>query len=257
VSQAGILVADGTSEIVAAIARNIIREDYLQVLEADLPRWKRDGIWGTSQDLAFTSGRSAYGKLELAYSCVCQLDARMSDNAIRSSMALILLYTEYESTYRIWKESQRSRMNELTSVGRGDATPIIDSILESTHEGWKSFDNRRQSDLRSKFHNRKRFGKRWLSLVDTLGPSILFLCSQKLANVVRNTTITGNTLQAIAEDVRSSQGDIIDVLQKTNPIASALFRNEGYKNHDTDKLLKQLRSIGPIGQDDTEMINRP
>lgn len=42
----------------------------------------------------------------------------------------------------------------------------------------------KKSDLRSKFHDRKRFGKRWSLLTDALGIGVLLVCSSRIANML-------------------------------------------------------------------------
>ena len=177
-----------TNSIVVSASRNILRKDYIQHLETELPRWKINGLWHETQSPKLTTGISRYKELELAYSSVCQLDVRMGDDAIRNRMALIRLHSEYTKTYQTWKAQQQRRSDQSTTIGRGDATLIIDNILESVHDGWGSLNHRRRSELRAKFHDRKRYGKRWLLLADTLGPSILLLCSSIVANIMYGCT---------------------------------------------------------------------
>ena len=80
-------------------------------------------------------------------------------------MALIRLHLEYTKGYKRQNQNSHAR-----SIGRGGASVIIDAILESIHKEWKSFDGKKKSDLRVRFHDRKRYGKRWLLLTSFLGP---------------------------------------------------------------------------------------
>lgn len=171
--------SDTTNPVVNSASQKLLREDYLPFLEMRLPQWKRDALWSDAQFLKPTVGTSAFQELELAYSSVCQLDIRMGDDAIRNRIALTRLHVEYTKAYE--RQSQNSHAK---TIGRGGASVIIDAILESIHKEWEIFDNRRKSDLRVKFHDRKRYGKRWLLLTDALGPSILLLCSTKMANMM-------------------------------------------------------------------------
>ena len=164
---------------VKAASQNILRADYLEFLETALPRWKSDTFWTDLQSLKSTVRESAFSGLALAYSSVCQLEIRMVDDAIRNRMALIRLHLEYTKAYE-----RQSQIGQAKTIGRGGASVIIDTILESIHNEWRNFDGKRKSDLRVRFHDRKRYGKRWLLLSDTLGPSILFVCSSKMANMV-------------------------------------------------------------------------
>ena len=165
--------------VVKAASQNILRADYLQFLETALPRWKSDAFWTDLQSLKSSVGASAFSELALAYSSVCQLEIRMVDDAIRNRMALIRLHLEYTKAYE-----RQSQIGQAKSIGRGGASVIIDTILESIHNEWRNFDYKRKSDLRVRFHDRKRYGKRWLLLSETLGPSILLVCSSKMANMV-------------------------------------------------------------------------
>ncbi|KAL4734285.1 hypothetical protein BDV11DRAFT_209516 [Aspergillus similis] len=158
-------------------------------------------------------------------------------------MALVRLHLEYTKTHQIWKKDSR-QATVASTIGRGDATRIIDTILECIHEGWRNLSNKRQSDLRAKFHERKKYGKRWLSLVDRLGPGILLLCSTKMANLVRNTSVTAKMLEDIASQVQASQAETMRTLAIINPLAQCLFRNEGYSQYDSAKILRQIRDVG-------------
>ena len=172
--------SDPTALVVNAASQQILRDDYLQFLEVGLPRWGRDTLWGDARYPELpTAATSAYRELELAYSSVCQLDIRMGDDAIRNRMALIRLHLEYTKAYE-----RRGQNGHARTIGRGGASVIIDAILKSIHQEWDSFDSKRKSDLRLRFHDRKRYGKRWLLLTNSLGPSILLLCSLKFANMV-------------------------------------------------------------------------
>ena len=164
---------------VKAASQNILRADYFQFLVTALPRWKSHAFWTDLQSLKSTVGASAFSELALAYSSVCQLEIRMTDDAIRNRMALIRLHLEYTKAYE-----RQSQIGQVKTIGRGGASVIIDTILASIHNEWRTFDHKRKSDLRVRFHDRKRYGKRWLLLSDTLGPSILFVCSSKMANMV-------------------------------------------------------------------------
>ncbi|QLI71520.1 Aurovertin biosynthesis cluster transcription factor aurF [Metarhizium brunneum] len=50
----------------------------------------------------------------------------------------------------------------------------------------KSLDESQRKTLRARFHNSKRYGKRWMHvlLTEKLGRGILLLCSPKLAKMV-------------------------------------------------------------------------
>lgn len=169
---------------VSLAARTCIRADYIQFLEMNLPHWTRDGLWPQKWPTEPMVGLHGYNKLQRAYSCVCRLDQRMGDDPIRSRMAMIFLYSEYEKGYQQWKAQNQDKTKTITGVGRGNASSMIDNILASTHPEWNTCDARETADLRAKFHDRKRYGKRWWILVNALGPGILVLSSSKLAGMM-------------------------------------------------------------------------
>jgi hypothetical protein len=168
---------------VVVASKTILREDYHQYLEAELPRWISNGLCKQPEPLRSTAASSGYRDLELAYSNVCQLDMRMGDDVIRSRMALIRLHLEYLRACESGR-AHRDTGRQPAGIGRGDASVVIDDILQGTHQGWSSLDDAGRSALRAKFHDRKRYGKRWSVLADALGPSILLLCSKRLAHMM-------------------------------------------------------------------------
>ena len=166
---------------VISAARSVLRIDYLEYLEAELPRWAKGGLWdhGPGSDSQPVVADPDYHNLQIAYSDVCQLHIWMGDDMIRSRMALIRLHLEYQRTCESW-QARRGKGR----IGRGDATSIIDHILQKAHHDWPKLSKTQCSTLRARFHERKRYGKRWAVLADGLGKSILFLCSPKVAAIV-------------------------------------------------------------------------
>ncbi|KAG8531164.1 uncharacterized protein KY384_004522 [Bacidia gigantensis] len=185
---------DASELMVKNLSQNALCEDLYNLLESELPRWTREGLWyEASQDLAdplstpTTDATLAtpltYSKLERAYLAVCQLNSRMGDDVIRNRMALIQLHLEYTEIQQGRRHtSVRNRVE--STVGRGHASHAIDRILENIHEGWSTLSQRRRAELRAKFHDRKKYGKRWSQLADAFGPAILLICSAKLASAV-------------------------------------------------------------------------
>ncbi|KAH3537308.1 hypothetical protein KXV64_008507 [Aspergillus fumigatus] len=196
--------SNASDALIQSVSKCILCEDYIVWLESELPRWTREGLW-------------------------CETGQSLSPSAGTSR------YRDLEPAY----------FSVLAStIGRGDATRIIDTILESIHEGWRHLSPKRQSDLRAKFHERKKYGKRWLLLADRLGPGILLLCSTKTANLVRNTSVTAKMLEGIASQVQASQAETMRTLAIINPLAQCLFRDEGYSEHDRAEILRQIRDVG-------------
>ena len=107
----------------------------------------------------------------------------MSGDLVLNRIALIQLHVEYTETHQGRQCSSASNRIEST-VGRGHASHVIDLILENIHDEWRTLDQRKRAELRAKFHDRKKYGKRWSQLANALGPGILFICSTKLANAV-------------------------------------------------------------------------
>ena len=112
------------------------------------------------------------------------LPARHED-AVRSRRAFIRLPLEYLPAYETWKRQQGGEKRRRRGItGRGDATCIIDNILQRLYQKWASLDDAKRSAIRPKFHDRKRYGKRWVILADGLGKAILLLCSPRVASIV-------------------------------------------------------------------------
>ncbi|KAH8680628.1 hypothetical protein BX600DRAFT_504394 [Xylariales sp. PMI_506] len=227
------------------MSHSILSADYYLLLETALPRWVKEGLWQeTAKPLSSQPTEwSKYAELRLAYRCVCELDVRIGDDAIRNRMALIRLHMEYTKTHSARKRGKHG-VQKSSTVGRGDATQIIDNILESIHEGWKELGQKRQSELRAKFHERKKQGKRWCIVANTLGPAILLLCSLKLANMVKNTRVTASMLEAIVKHAQTSQQDSMRTLSIVNPLAMCLFENAGYTQIIGQDILDLIRMSG-------------
>ena len=61
---------------------------------------------------------------------------------------------------------------------------MIDHVLSKVPPDWDKDDARRRSELRAKFQDESRYGKRWSTPVASLGPSILLSYSAELAKIV-------------------------------------------------------------------------
>ncbi|KAH8585606.1 hypothetical protein B0O99DRAFT_462965, partial [Bisporella sp. PMI_857] len=161
-----------------------LREDFLKFTTTNLPYWKESGLWSQSSLSNPYRGKSGYESLESIYTCVCELDVRKDNDPIRRRAALVLLNAHYKDALEEWKSGKPKKNKQPKSIGRGDASAMIDHILSNMHPGWDMFGSQQKSELRTKFHDEKRYGKRWSILVASLGPSILFLCSPQLAKLV-------------------------------------------------------------------------
>jgi hypothetical protein len=163
-------------------ARSILRADWAAYLRVELPRWARGDLWKRTtgaEDYVAAGEQSRYRGLQVAYSTVCLLHTRLEDDAIRGRMALVELHGQYLQAIQTWKSDKSNR-----SIGRGHATCIIDYILKTTHRNWSGLDSSARKALRTQFHDRKRYGKRWATLADGLGKGIFLLCSHKLEKLV-------------------------------------------------------------------------
>ncbi|KAJ5768704.1 hypothetical protein N7520_003263 [Penicillium odoratum] len=242
---------------------NYIRDDFVFFIQENLPYWKINGLFDTSALSNPNCGGSGYESLKNIYSCMCELDLRIDHDQIRKRAALVLLDAKYKEALADWdsqKEPQWSK--DSVGVGRGDSSGMIDNMLGRMHPDWNSYDARRRSKLRAKFHNEKRHGKRWAVLVAGLGPSILFLCSSQLVRTVyvvaslerktprlriptdfmirKDTTITITTLEQIATNCILTLPCAMRLLQLMNPIAQALLYNWDCRSVDTKSVLGQL-----------------
>ena len=168
----------------ALMFRCCIRKNYLGFLTSNLSSWIKEGLWMPSTSTGLHRNNSCYRFLENIYSCVSQLDTHIEYDQIRKRVALVLLHTQYLASYRDWKSQEESKRRCLMGVGQGDRTLMIDGILEQTTPSWSELNTKRRMQLRSLFHERKRYGKRWSVLQSELGPNILLLCSPQLANMV-------------------------------------------------------------------------
>ncbi|KAL2817754.1 hypothetical protein BDW59DRAFT_152448 [Aspergillus cavernicola] len=236
--------------IVKYLSQNMLCEDVYGLLESELPRWTSQGIWpktlqtlGPDPDPSSTSPPSPYFKLERAYRAVCQITSRMSDDIVRDRVGLIQLHREYSETHQGRRYTPASNNRIASTVGRGDASRVIDCILENIHEGWTTLGQRRRTELRAKFHERKKYGKRWFQLASALGPGILLICSTKLANAVRGTTVTAKMLDAVIERLKLLFPDSVKAIGIVSPLASSLMENKGFRDFQAASILNQLRSV--------------
>ena len=115
-----------------------------------------------------------------------QLDKRIDQDPIRRNVALVLLESKYKNALEDWtsRKSLAKRKQPASTVGRGEASDMIDDMLSNMHTDWNTMAAAERAELRAKFHNAKRYGKRWLIMVERLGPGILFIFSGQLCKMV-------------------------------------------------------------------------
>jgi hypothetical protein len=168
------------------LCENFIRPDLLEFLRDALPRWQKSGIWSQEELSGPLTNGTGHEKLFGAYNCICALEARLGDDQIRNRMALMTLHTAYEQAcqeWRVYRSGAAHAARAQSKRGRGDTSSVIDNILERLHEDWNT-DHVRKAQLRCRFHDKKRYGKRWLILTKALGISVLITCSSKITSVV-------------------------------------------------------------------------
>ena len=160
-----------------------IRSDCASYLHSNTERWLKNGLWYQTE---FPNPRGADPSCEglrLVYSCICRLETRIEDDAIRNRTAIIVLHERFERN--VQKAAAAYQRTAQTSRGRGYASLLVDKILAQIHgHDWATASLRRRKELRAKFHDRKRYGKRWSTLSRAAGQGILFLCAQQLVAIV-------------------------------------------------------------------------
>lgn len=249
-----------TSPAQQIMFKSCIREDFLPFIEMNLPYWKEHGLWYKSALSNPHQGHSGYESLEAIYSCMCELGMRIDHDPIRKHAALVLLDSRYKEALEEWKSHKPKKCKESLGIGRGDASAMIDNMLSNMHPEWDMYEAQRRSELRAKFHDERRYGKRWSILVASLGPSILFLCSAQLAKMMyvllfvqiliwvadkttrRDTTMTLGVLERVASECSYKQPETARLLQLMNPIMHCLLYNGDIGSHGTDRILHQLHA---------------
>ncbi|KAM3446940.1 hypothetical protein MY3296_009210 [Beauveria thailandica] len=173
-----------TSNKIASItlaARHVLRSDLLEYLETEVASWAERGLaeHQPGHESQVATSRGQFCDLKIAYSTVCQLHARIEYDVISSRWALINLHDEYVRACQEWHVGGSGH-----SIGRGDATCIIDIILQDMHQDWLQLKETQRKAMRARFHDRKRYGKRWAMVANTLGKGFLLVCSARVANMV-------------------------------------------------------------------------
>lgn len=217
--------------------RNYIREDAIPLLTRNIPQWSKEGLWhekfAPGGDLLAAPGE---GGLAHVYSCICRFESRMGNDAIRTRAAMVILQAKYDALIA-------ERLSEQPCIqgarrGRGYASVMVDRLLQSIHPGWETANKEHKAELRAKFHERKRYGKRWSVLTTHLGYGILFLASSELAAAVGKTNVTINDLHRAGKDVGICGCEAAQILHLFNPIAQNLVEG-GVGWRDREGLLLQ------------------
>ncbi|KAF4626022.1 hypothetical protein G7Y89_g12142 [Cudoniella acicularis] len=242
---------------VEAAAQSILRDDILEYVESELPRWIQSGFWcSTESTQAYgnqlggivvdtSDAASEFVELQKAYRTVCDIQKRINDDLIHSRMALINLHSEYLRACDKW---QSRASGGVKKVGRRDVALIIDHILQHLHtDEWKTLSEDQRSTLRSQFHERKRYGKRWALLAEGLGMGVVMLCSKKTAAIVHNTSVTLNMLQFLVDHVKSQRTNMIDLLDSFGPLGDRLHNGQSYRGLSPDSLISAVKRYKPVG----------
>ncbi|KAM3449675.1 hypothetical protein MY3296_006759 [Beauveria thailandica] len=211
----------------------LIRHDYLAYLRENLEHWVKEGLW--CEDMLTTTPELAEPNTETlrhTYYRVCETERRTEDNCVRNRAAMVALHEQYEKTVKgnssgaatTGRQQERSALTPFTTRGRGHASLIVDRLLERIHGAeWVAADKRRKTELRVRFHDRKRYGKRWAALAAHAGPGILFLSAPELASMVKSTKCPNRFLESIGKTIMCSDSAATDVLRAFNPVAERLI----------------------------------
>ena len=154
----------------------------------NLGRWYKSALSDPHQ------GDSGYESLETPYSWICELSMRTDHDPPRKHNALGPLNSSYKEALEYWKSHKTKKYKQSTGIRRGDVSVMIDNILSNMYPDWNMYDARRRSELRAKFHDKRRYGNRWSILVASLRPSILFSYSAELAKIVDGPLSTASSM---------------------------------------------------------------
>ncbi|ATY59580.1 hypothetical protein A9K55_002289 [Cordyceps militaris] len=199
-----------------------IRSDCSSYIRENAERWSRDGLWQHSEFPNPENAAPGCDGLRTVYHCICQLDVRMEDDAIRNRIAIIVLHERYERN--IQTAAAAYQATGRTSRGRGYASILVDNILAQIHgHEWTAASLWRKKELRAKFHDRKRYGKRWSILARSAGQGILFLCAPQLVAIVNKTKVPCEHLQALGDMLSRADTETAKVLQAFNNTAKSLI----------------------------------
>ena len=233
------------------LSQEVVRADLIDFLGEALPRWQaKGGLWLREQlpePLMHGSGQS---QLFTAYSCLCKLEARMGDDVVRNRVAVAMLHSAYELACKELHAGGGGGggrgaigTRRRAAKGRGDASSVIDDILARLHDDWDHAE--RKVQLRNRFHDKKRYGKRWIILTRTLGDSLLFACSPRIASVVHNTVFTVDMLAALTYCVQHLNPDALRVLDVLNRSAPLILHPGRSHKLDPHQILSDLRAVLP------------
>ncbi|KAF2199583.1 hypothetical protein GQ43DRAFT_442356 [Delitschia confertaspora ATCC 74209] len=157
-------------------------------------------------------------------------------------MAVVMLHSAYELACKEGPPHKRTR-TARTAKGRGDASAVIDDILARLHDDWDL--SERKAQLRNRFHDKKRYGKRWLILTRALGDSLLFASSSRIASVVHNTVFTIDMLAALTYCVQHFNPAALRILQVLNRSASLILHHGQTGKLDHNHIIAELRTLLP------------
>ena len=159
----------------------IIRHDVMEFLIKWFPKWQKHGLWHYSSSVAAVKGLTATKCLQEAYNNVIKLESQMTNNPIRYRMALIILHWAY---IRICTTVKSDTYDKKRKRGQGDASSAVNIVLKKAHVNWDSLSLKEQGKHRSTFHNKKRFGQRWLNLAESIGFGVLLVCGKEAVAVM-------------------------------------------------------------------------
>ncbi|ATY67176.1 hypothetical protein A9K55_000272 [Cordyceps militaris] len=235
------LSASPRSLLHPAEVERYIRSDCASYLQNNAERWLKNGLWYQTEFPNPKGADPSCEGLRFVYSCICRLEMRIEDDAIRNRMAIIVLHEWYDRN--VQEAAAAYQRTGQTSRGRGYVSVLVDKILAQVHgHDWETASLRRRKELRAKFHDRKRYGKRWWTLSRAAGQGILFLCTQQLVAIVKNTRVSCENLRILGEMLSHAHTDTAKVLQAFNRTAESLIQGGHGVDHDND-LHPQVENI--------------
>lgn len=75
---------------------------------------------------------------------------RVDHDAIRVYVALVLLDPRYKEALESWKSNKPNKWKQSISIGRREASAMIDNIMSNMHPDWDIHEARKRSELRAK-----------------------------------------------------------------------------------------------------------
>ena len=85
---------------------------------------------------------------------------RIDHDPIRKHDTSVPLNSKYKESREDWKSHKTKKCKQFIGIRHGDVSVMIDGILSNMHPDRNMYDAPRRSELRARFHNERRYGKR-------------------------------------------------------------------------------------------------